>query len=282
MANSLLGIRAVFLAELPLVHVPVAVGLDVVAGGRGGEAVDEDVLLGLLDALGLLQEDGEAALLALLLGGNEGLLAGLADEVDLGARGAADGEQAHDVGLGDDAQLGVGAADVAAPVGVVGDVGGGNGDIVVVGEGVLGAGRGVAEGGVQRDTGRAVGVDGEDAADALVDAGRLEGLFLRQAVSVMSWDVSMARAGWSIVVGWCGRVPIAVGGVCGAKCRGRVSAYLGELHDAASSFGNRLGGHVGGCEGERVGGMLVVESRQVHRLQGRNLLAVVVVGRVIN
>lgn len=77
-----------------------------------------------------------------------------------------------------DGKLGVAAACIALEVWVLGNVAGGDGDGVDEGEGLVGTGRGVAELRVERDAVAAGGVDGEGAADALPDAGRLNCVFL--------------------------------------------------------------------------------------------------------
>lgn len=87
------------------------------------------------------------------------------------------------MGLPHDAQARVVAAVVALPVGVVGDVAGGDSDGVVVLERRVVAGRRVAVVWVQRDAVGAVRVDGGRAADALPDAGGLDGVFLEVFVS---------------------------------------------------------------------------------------------------
>jgi hypothetical protein len=64
-------------------------------------------------------------------------------------------------------------------------------------------------------------------------------------------------------------------------CQWRV-AYLGKLGDAAGSFGNNLGGHLGGCDGERLVVKFVVGARievTLNRLVGRRLLPLAAVGR---
>jgi hypothetical protein len=143
--------------------------------GQRWQSPDKHILRHVLG--GLLQRLGQARL-ALLLGRHEGLLARLADELDLGARRAADRQERGELRLVDDAELGVGAARVALPVGVVGDVARGERHRVVVLGGRVRAGRGVAEVGVQRDAVGSLGVDGEEAAERLPQAGGLEGVFL--------------------------------------------------------------------------------------------------------
>lgn len=81
--------------------------------------------------------------------------------------------------LVDDAELRVRSTGITLPVGVVGDVAGGNGDGIIVGLGVQGAGGRVSEVRIQRDTVGAVGVDGEGLSDGLPEAGGLKSLFLR-------------------------------------------------------------------------------------------------------
>lgn len=172
--NLPIGIRA--LRQLVLVHVPLSLRQRLPAGQRGHTA-DKEVLGDVLGR-GLGQDLGQTRRLALLLGSNKRLLAGLANQLDLGARGAADGEQADDVGLADDAQLRVVAAGVALPVGVAGNVGGGQRDGVLEGLGGVGAGRGIAKVRVERHAVGSVRVDGQGLAEGLPDAGGLEGLLL--------------------------------------------------------------------------------------------------------
>ena len=156
-------------------HVPRTL-LQALPAEQRWHAVHEE-LLRRLHAL-LLEHLGEALLLALGLGRHERLAALLADELDLGVRGVADGQQGDGVGLAHDGQARVVAADVALPVRVVGDVAGRAGDWVVVGERVLATGRGPAEVRVEGDAIGALRIDCERAADALPDADGLESLFL--------------------------------------------------------------------------------------------------------
>lgn len=172
-AHSPLGIR-VLLRQLVLVHVPRA-RRETLAARQWRQAVHEQVLGNVLGR-GLLQSLGQAGL-SLLLGSNELLLASLADELDLGLGGAADGQQGDGVGLVDDAELGVRAAGVALEVSVVGDVTCGHRHGVIVGRG-LGAGSRVAVVRVEGNTVGAVGVNGEELAEALPDTGRLDRLLL--------------------------------------------------------------------------------------------------------
>lgn len=154
-------------------HIPLS-GVQSLATGQRRHAVDKHILGRVAR---LLKSLGQTSL-GLLLHSNELLLAGLADEIDLGGLSAADGEELGELGLVDDAELGVVAAVVALPVGVVGDVASGQRNGVVVLERVVGAGGRVAEVRVQRDTVGALGVDGQEAAEGLPDTSRLDGLLL--------------------------------------------------------------------------------------------------------
>jgi hypothetical protein len=82
------------------------------------------------------------------------------------------------LGLVDDTELGVVAAVVALPVGVVGDVASGQRNGVVVLERRVGAGGRVTVVRVQRNTVGALGINGQEAAEGLPDTRRLEGLLL--------------------------------------------------------------------------------------------------------
>ena len=87
-------------------------------------------------------------------------------------------EQTYHIRLRDGAQSWIPSPRIALPVRVLRQIGRGEGDGVVVGIRVLRAGRRVAELGVQRHAGRAAGVDSEEAVDAGVEAGGLDGVFL--------------------------------------------------------------------------------------------------------
>lgn len=76
-------------------------------------------------------------------------------------------------------KLRVSPAGIALPVGVFGDVGGGQSDGIVVGCWVESAGGWVAELRVHGDTSGAFGVDGEEAVNPGVDSRGLDGVFLR-------------------------------------------------------------------------------------------------------
>jgi len=75
-------------------------------------------------------------------------------------------------------ELWVGAARVALPVWVLGDVACGDGDGFDERKGVVGAWGWVAELGVEGDAVGACGVDGEEGADPFPDAGGLDCVFL--------------------------------------------------------------------------------------------------------
>ena len=215
--------------------LPGALGPEPLAAGDRREAVDEQVLGNGSDALGLDKGSETAGGGALLAGGDEGLLAGVADELLLGGGGAAEGQQADGVALGHVAGAGVGAADVAAPVGVVGDVAGGGGDGIVVAVRVVGSRRGVPEVRVQRHAVGAVRIDGEGAADALPDAGGLEGLFLywREGGVVSQPRIS------------CRGVSGNLGNLGNLGGRG-ATTYMADGHlssDGSGSFRHRLGCH---------------------------------------
>jgi hypothetical protein len=136
-----------------------------------------------LDALlVLLEEGGEASFLALFLDGDQLLLSSLSDlqNVVLGSCLASHREKAYGIGLGHGTQLRVVSSCVALPVRVVGNVTGRDSDGVIVRQGRQRSGGGKPILGVQRDTGRAIGVDGKKAADTLPHTGRSDGVFLRQ------------------------------------------------------------------------------------------------------
>ena len=166
------------LIQTVVVNSPLASSHGLATRGRGQTARLGEHQLGRLDT-GLLKVGGQAAgLLALLLGGDDGLGAGLADELDARLGGAADGQESDLIGLVDDREARVGATGVALPVRVVGNVAGREGDGVVVLERRVGAGGGQA---VVRVQGHAVGpvrVEGERAADTLPDTFGLEGVLL--------------------------------------------------------------------------------------------------------
>lgn len=159
-------------------HVPLA-ARQRLAARRRGKTANEDVL-GDNTSRRLGQELGQAVGLAVLLGSNELLLASLANELDLGLGLAADSQQADNIGLVDDGKARVRTAGVALPVGVSGNITSGQRNGVVVLEGVVGAGGGKTEGRVERDTVGALGVEGEDAAEGLPDAGGLDSVFLQK------------------------------------------------------------------------------------------------------
>lgn len=163
------------LIELVIVHIPSSSRQGLSTRQRR-QSIDKNVLCHILGRL--LQELGQARL-ALLLRRNESLLAGLANQLDLGLRGASHRQQRHDVTLGNDAELRVRATVITLPVGVVGNITGGKSDGVVEAEGVQASGRRVSEVRVQGNTVGAIGVEGEGLADGLPQAGGLEGLFLR-------------------------------------------------------------------------------------------------------
>lgn len=182
------------LCDFPRVHVPRTL-LQALPAEQRWHAVHEQVL-GRLHAL-LLEHLGEALLLALGLGRHKRLAALLSDQLDLGVRGVADRQQGDGVGLVHDGQAGVVAADVTLPVRVVGDVAGGAGDRVVVGQRVLATRCGPAEVWVEGDAIRALRIDRKRAADALPDADGLEGLFLLKAKGARrSVRGEWARADW--------------------------------------------------------------------------------------
>lgn len=155
---------------------PLARGQGDTARGRGQPA-DKDVLRD-HTRVSLANVLGQTGSLALLLGSYEGLLASLADELNLRLGLAADGKQAYNVGLVDDAKTGVGAAAVTLPVRVSSNITSGQRDGVFVTEGIVAAGSGKAEGRVQRDTVRAVRVERQQAADTLPQTGRLNSVLL--------------------------------------------------------------------------------------------------------
>lgn len=136
-------------------HIPLS-RVQGLATGQRRHAIDKQILGRVASLLkGLCQTS-----LGLLLNSNKLLLASLSNKVDLGSLSTTDGKELGELGLVDDAELGVAAADVALPVRVVGDVASGERNGVVVLERVVGAGGRVAEVRVQRNTVRSLGVDG--------------------------------------------------------------------------------------------------------------------------
>lgn len=167
----------------------------------------------------------------LLLRSDQLLTPRLAHQLPLRRARAAHAQQRHRVCLADERQLRVRAPRVPPPVRVLGDVARGDGDGVREGEGVVGARRRVAELRVQGHAVGARGVDGEEAADALVDARGLDGVLLR----VFSWLVGKFKGGRGMVEGM-----------------GWWEMYLVDGDDAVgylSSFSCCLGGH--DCSFER-------------------------------
>lgn len=162
-------------------HIPLA-RLQTLPTRQRRQAIHQQ-FLGDIHAL-LLEHLRQSLLLAFRRGRDQRLAAGLANQLDLGGGRAADRQQGHRGGLVDDAQPRVVAARVALPVGVVGDVTGGDGHRVVVEGRIVAAGCGPPEMRVEGHAVGAVRVDGEGAPDALPDARGLEGLFLEGAMSV--------------------------------------------------------------------------------------------------
>lgn len=207
------------------------------AAGQRRKAVDERVLGGVP---GSLAEGLSQPRLALLLGSDNGLLARLADKVDLGLGGASNSQQSHHVGLVHDAQSRVVSAVIALPVRVVGDVACRDGDGVVVGGRVVGTGGRVAESRVQGNTIGAIGVDGEDFAKGLPDAGRLDGVFLREE--------SLGQYGGILMKG----ASVEVRPLKRETATGLVATHLGDRHQTAGGLCNRLARHDGGSEVEEL------------------------------
>lgn len=182
------------LDEFVLVHIPRSRHQGLSARQRR-QAVDKHILGHTLG--GLFEERGQSGL-ALLLRSHEGLLSGLANQLDLWLRGAAHRQQRHGVALVDDAELRVRAAHVTLPVGVVGDVAGGKRDGIIVSLGVQGAGGRVSEVRIERHAVGAVGVEGKGLSDRLPDAGGLKSVFLRGSGSAITvhhpiWIASPGR-----------------------------------------------------------------------------------------
>lgn len=113
-----------------------------------------------------------------LLGRNQLLCARLANQLLLRRRCASNLQQRHRIGLCDGGEPGVPPSHVTLPVWILGDVGGRDGDGIVVGVGVEGAWRWVAELRVHGDTGRSLGVERENAVDEAIEARRLDCVFL--------------------------------------------------------------------------------------------------------
>jgi len=144
--------------------------------GQGWQSV---LLEDLLHA-DLLEHLREHAVLAL---DGDQLLHTLVALRDPRGRRRSERQQPDDIVLLEHGRTRVAATDVALPVRVFGNVGGGHGHGVGVGDPGDRPWRGVAVGGVERDSGGAVRIDGEDAADLLPDADRVDGVFLTQALT---------------------------------------------------------------------------------------------------
>jgi hypothetical protein len=99
------------------------------------------------------------------------------------------------VGLAHDGKLRVVAAMITLPVRVVGNVTCGESDGVGVFEGIVGAGGRVAVVWVEGDTVGAVGVNCKGASDAFPDAGRLEGVLLKQLLASIEY-ISKSHPRW--------------------------------------------------------------------------------------
>lgn len=170
--------------------------------GRGGrQAVCAQNTLNAL--LVPLEESGQATLLTLLLNLHQLLRTGLANlqNIILGGGCASNGKQADSIRLANGAQLGVAPPSVALPVGVVGNVTRWDGDGVIVRQRGQGPGSRKTELRVQRDTGRAIGIDGEELTETLPDSSGADGVFLLRtqfgplidlirilAISSLTWE----------------------------------------------------------------------------------------------
>jgi hypothetical protein len=173
--DLLLGIATVFIKLIPRLR-----SLEI-ARHRGHAVGPQNAL----DALIVFGEVGrKAALFTLLLNRNQLLVSGLPDlqNLVLGLGLAPDGEKGHRIRLVHGAQAGVVPPDIALPVRVVRDIARRDGHGVGVGQRGQAAGGGETIVRVQRDTGRAVGGDGEDTADTVPEAGGFEGVFLAGSV----------------------------------------------------------------------------------------------------
>lgn len=106
-------------------YLPVPLGLQALAARERRQAVDEEILSDSSGALSLDEGSKTTGGVALLAGGDEGVLAGLADELLLRGGGAADGQQTDGIALVHVAQARVSPPHVPLPVRVVGDVAGG-------------------------------------------------------------------------------------------------------------------------------------------------------------
>ena len=128
----------------------------------------------------LLEESGETTLFTLFLNGNQLLLASLSELQYLVLRGglAPNGEESNGIGLAHSAELRVASPYIALPVGVVGNVTRGHGYGVIIRQRGQRAWSRETVLRVQGDTGRAVGVDSEQATNALPDTGGLDRVFL--------------------------------------------------------------------------------------------------------
>jgi hypothetical protein len=133
----------------------------------------------------LLPEIRGEAFLGLLGGGYQCLPSRVTNKLLLGFLRAADAQQADHIALGHYAEPRIRTARVAFPVRVVGEVGRGECDGVVVLQRVEGARCWIAELRVERDAIRARGVDGEESADAFPDASGLNSVFLVGLISVL-------------------------------------------------------------------------------------------------
>lgn len=125
----------------------------------------------------LLKRDRQS-LRASLLRSNQLLRACLANQLLLRRRRASNFQQRDRIGLSDGREPRVSSSHVALPVRVLGNVGGGNGDGVVVCAGVDAAWWWVAELRVQGDTRGALGVDREEPVDEAINTPRLDRVFL--------------------------------------------------------------------------------------------------------
>lgn len=247
--NVLLGVRS--FGKLVLVDRPLARGQGDTARGRG-QAADEDVL-GHDTRTSLADVLGQAGRLTLLLSSNERLLTSLANELNLGLSLAAHGQQANDVGLVDDAEARVGAAAVALPVWVSGNITSRKRHGVFVAEGIVAAGGGQAERRVQRDTVGAVRVESQEATDTLPESGRLNSMLLYKVKEIIVSRCSYVVALAVLVVGLSRRPApvrrIFVSRSVVARALGSIGLpdgghiYLGDGYNATSGLCYRLGRH---------------------------------------
>jgi len=115
----------------------------------------------------ILKICSEASLLACLLGRHECLGSLLTDQLDTWLGSTADAQERDLLGLANDAKARVIAAGIALPVRVSSDISSRKGDGIGILERIIAARCWVAEIRVERNAGRAVGINGKSTTDAL-------------------------------------------------------------------------------------------------------------------